>query len=294
MNIKKFLVILLLIYSCKTGSSGNISVTVEQENEFVLNIVTTDKDSLIFNRLFHELQNKNLSLEENIITIGKFFIGTPYITSTLDTEEEEHLIINLREMDCVTFVEYVTSLAICFTNKRYDFNDFAEILTLVRYQSGKIDGYLSRLHYFSHWLQDNSNKGILEIISDSIGNDVFDNKIDFMSSNSHLYKQLNDTALINKLKIIEKNISLRSMRYISKNNIKNIENKINNGDIIALASSIKGLDISHVGFAFKQNGRIYLLHASSTNKKIEVTSFPLDDYLKERNNITGVLVGRFR
>lgn len=292
---KNFLLFfILLVCSCNSGSSGNKSLISEQHNEQILNINATSSDSLIFNNLVNVFKDNNLDINELIISIGKYFIGTPYVASTLDIEDEERLIINLREMDCVTFVEYVTSLALCFTNKRYDFDDFAEILTVVRYQSGKIESYLSRLHYFSHWLQDNRDKGILDIISDSIGNAGFDNKTDFMSSNPHLYKQLNDTVLIEKLKSIEQTISTHPLKYITKDHIKIIENEIKDGDIIALSSLIKGLDISHVGFAVRQNGNIHLLHASTTSKKVEITSVPLYDYLKNRSNITGILAGRIK
>jgi hypothetical protein len=197
-------------------------------------------------------------------------------------------------MDCTTFVEYVTALALCFSAQKYDFGDFVEMLAILRYRSGKIDGYTSRLHYFSEWLQDNKKKGIITIVSDNIGNDRFDNKVDFITSNPRLYKPLTDTVLIGQIKIIEADISSWTMKYITKDNMQNIENKIYHGDIIALASSIKGLDISHVGFAIRKNGRLHLLHASSLNKKVEISSVPLDDYLNKHFNYSGILVGRVR
>ena len=45
-----------------------------------------------------------------MLEIGKFFLGTPYVTGTLETEGAEHLVVNLREYDCVTFVENVVAL----------------------------------------------------------------------------------------------------------------------------------------------------------------------------------------
>ena len=255
-------------------------------------IYTTTNDTLIFNELCSNFRNKNLSLHEYIVSVGNFFIGTSYIASTLETDREEHLVINLHEMDCVTFVEYVTALSISFYKKQYKFENFVEILTMIRYRSGIIDGYTSRLHYFSEWLQNNTQKGFLNIVSNTIGDAIFDKKVNFMTANSHLYKQLKDSAVINQLKIIEDCISSYSIKYITKNNIKNIENEIKSGDIIAFTSSIKGLDVSHVGFAVHENGKLYLLHASSDTKKVEVTSLLLVDYIINRKNITGILIGR--
>jgi len=255
-------------------------------------IVTTYEDSLIFDNLVATFRNKEMSLNEYIISIAHFFIGTPYVSSTLEIDGEEWLVVNLREVDCITFVEYVAALSLCFAKKQYDFNNFTEMLMFLRYQSGKIDGYQSRLHYFSDWLIDNQNKGIVEIVSNRIGNATFDNKVNFMTSNAHLYRQLSDSTIIEQLKTVETRISSYSMKYITKDNIKNIENEINNGDIIAFATSIKGLDISHIGFAIFKNGQLFLLHASSENKKVEISALSLSDYLEKRKNITGILAGR--
>ncbi len=46
-----------------------------------------------------------------MLEIGKFFLGTPYVVGTLETKRGEHLVVNLREFDCVTFVENVVALA---------------------------------------------------------------------------------------------------------------------------------------------------------------------------------------
>ena len=46
-----------------------------------------------------------------MLEIGKFFLGTPYVAGTLETKGAEHLVVNLREYDCVTFVENVVALA---------------------------------------------------------------------------------------------------------------------------------------------------------------------------------------
>ena len=67
---------------------------------------------------------------------------------------------------------------------------------------------------------------------------------------------------------------------------------IQTGDIIALTSAIKGLDITHTGFAIrKEDGRIHLLHASSKGK-VEISELPLADYLQGIKHNTGIIVAR--
>jgi hypothetical protein len=300
MNFKFFFLFLgLFTIAFKAGYSENNPKIEDDTNKLKIEVVATDEDSLIFEILVNDFRDNELILDglplsEYIIRIGICFLRTPYVASTLEINEDECLVINLREMDCTTFVEYVTALALCFSAQKYDFSDFVNVLTNIRYRSGKIAGYASRLHYFSDWLQDNKIKGIINIVSDNIGNDMFDNKVNFMTSNSHLYKQLVDTTWMGQIKIIEADVSSKTMKYITKDYMKNIENKIYQGDIIALASSIKGLDISHVGFAIRRNGRLHLLHASSLNKKVEISSVPLDNYLNKHFHYSGILIGRVK
>jgi hypothetical protein len=68
---------------------------------------------------------------------------------------------------------------------------------------------------------------------------------------------------------------------------------IRSGDIIALTTSIKGLDITHTGIATREaDGRIHLLHASTGSMEVEVSKLPLTDYLKDIKNNTGIMVAR--
>ena len=278
--------------SCVVKSSKDNLLLLQKEIPFDYEIITSDKDSLVFYDLVNILKNRKLSLNEYIISIGECFLGIPYVASTLEIEGDENLVVNLHEMDCTTFVEYVTAASLCFSENLYDFGDFAKLLLRIRYYDGKILGYPSRLHYFSGWLQNNHKKGVIDIISDSIGNAVFDNKVNFMTSNPHLYRQLRDAKVIEQLKEVENEVSLYRMRYISKDKILQIEKSIMDGDIIAFASSINGLDVSHVGFAVFRDGKLHLMHASSTTKQVEISSVPLYEYIKNRSNITGILVGR--
>ena len=41
-----------------------------------------------------------------MLRIGKSYLGTRYVANTLDRNEVEQLVINTKEVDCLTFVEY--------------------------------------------------------------------------------------------------------------------------------------------------------------------------------------------
>ena len=80
--------------------------------------------------------------------------------------------------------------------------------------------------------------------------------------------------------------------YIPKEQLKNYETNFQNDDIIAITTHIQGLDVAHTGVALVQNGRVYLLHASSEAKKVIVSNETLHDYLARRKNHSGVIIAR--
>ncbi|HRI60994.1 MAG TPA: DUF1460 domain-containing protein, partial [Saprospiraceae bacterium] len=92
------------------------------------------------------------------LAIARSFLGTPYVTGTLDVNETEHLVVNLRQLDCWTLVE--NSIAIALTPEG-DFPSYLAHLQELRYWGGTLDGYGSRIHYFSGWLLQAEKSGLL-------------------------------------------------------------------------------------------------------------------------------------
>jgi hypothetical protein len=68
--------------------------------------------------------------------------------------------------------------------------------------------------------------------------------------------------------------------------------KIEQGDVLLITTNIKGLDTSHLGFAYKKGGVVYLMHASSSAKKVVISSQPLKEYMAGIRSQTGIMVGR--
>ncbi|KAA6311079.1 hypothetical protein EZS27_037728, partial [termite gut metagenome] len=96
--------------------------------------------------------------EDNpVLKNGLAFVGIPYAAHTLEGGEEETLVINLHQVDCTTFVEYVLAMSLYPPPQGEAMREevFSENLRQIRYRDGKINGYTSRLHYFSDWINDN-------------------------------------------------------------------------------------------------------------------------------------------
>lgn len=245
--------------------------------------------------IFQISVDKNLSqkpINEVLVEIGKSFIGTDYLAHSLEKDGDEQLVINLFGLDCTTFVENVLALSRCVKEKQTSFEDYSEELQFIRYRDGIINGYPSRLHYFSDWIYNNVSKDIVEDITEQIGGTAIQFKLNFMSTHPESYKQLNENPdLIPQIKIQEEEISSRIYYYIPKDEVELKEKFINEGDIIAITTTVEGLDIGHLGIAVKlDDERIHLLHAPTVNTKVHITKEPLSDYLMKYKRHSGVIV----
>ncbi|PIB28816.1 hypothetical protein BFP77_09310 [Maribacter sp. 4U21] len=231
-------------------------------------------------------------LGKTMVAVGKTFLGTPYVAKTLEIDKTELLVVNLHGLDCTTFVENVLAFSLLLKNGQSSFDDFTQALETIRYKDGELDGYASRLHYFSEWIANNESKGLLKDITNEIGGKEITKPINFMSTHRDLYPFLSDDANFEKIKASEKYLNEQVICVLAQEDILANEHLIKSGDIIALTTSIKGLDITHTGIATREkDGRIHLLHASTVGKVV-VSSLPLIDYLKKIKGNTGIMVAR--
>jgi hypothetical protein len=242
-----------------------------------------------------ELSRQDLSaqtVQELAVQIGQSFIGTPYVEKTLELPGEEKLIINLSGLDCTTYLETVVTLARIAKSGVLSFEAFELELEHLRYQDGVLKDYSSRLHYFSDWIFQNQQKGIIRDITREIGGTEYPNQPSFMSENPQFYAQLSNPEFLEAIKADEAEIAQRAYYFIPKAEIETYEKNIRSGDLIAITTSIKNLDIVHVGFAVEQAGRIHLMHASTGSMKVEISSKPLSEYLKANKSQSGIMVAR--
>ena len=203
---------------------------------------------------------------------AKKMLGVPYVAGTLDGNEEEQLVVLVDSLDCTTFVE--TVLAFCIADKRgeRDYEGFRKALTHIRYRDGILNGYTSRLHYFSDWIRNNEQMGFVkECTSETACSEPKELWLDFMTTHVDSYLPMKkDPELVQEMAAHEKNWQGTVVSYIPKEklNLSPEELKIKDGDVLAMVTNIKGLDIVHVGFAFWKDNQLHLLHASSSAKKV--------------------------
>ncbi|MCI0707612.1 MAG: DUF1460 domain-containing protein [Ignavibacteriae bacterium] len=254
-----------------------------------------DPDALICARKF-ELA-VSLSLREQpigrvIVEIGKSFIGTDYLAHGIEAPGEERLVVNMRGLDCVSFCENAVVLARCIKKNAMTFDDYKKELQYIRYRGGGVDGYTSRLHYFTDYIYDGVKKGIWKDVTKEIGAS-YRKTVNFMSTHPNSYLQLKENPEF--VKVIakqEEEISKREMYYIPKGSIPGVEPDIHDGDVLAITTDIAGLDVSHTAIAIWQNSRLHMMHAPDVGSKVTITVLPLAEYLAKNKRQTGVIVAR--
>ena len=280
-KMKKVIFGWLLITFCSIalGYSQQITCSVEDKQAFEDKII--EIDGLL-----------ETDLGKTMVSVGKTFLKTPYVAKTLEIGEVETLVINFQGLDCTTFVENVLAFTLLLQHEKTDFDSFAKVLETIRYKNGKLDGYASRLHYFSEWIANNQQKGVLTDLTAEIGGKEITKEIDFMSTHRDLYPFLADDVNFEKIKASENFLNNEAICYLPQDQIEANEHLIHSGDIIALTTSIEGLDITHTGIASREkDGRIHLLHASSSGE-VTISELPLVDYLKKVDKNTGIMVAR--
>lgn len=236
---------------------------------------------------------KDKSIGDAIIEAGKSFIGTDYEANTLEINSNEELVVNLTGLDCVTFVENCLTFARCLKKGNTSFEGYKAELEKIRYRDGVIDGYGSRLHYFSDWIYNNQEKGIVKDITQEIGGVEYNKKINFISNHTSSYKQLSDKSQIENIKTAEDAINSRNYYYIPQKSIAKAYDLMQNGDIIATTTKIDGLDVTHTGYVYKgDGGGTYFLHASSKMKQVIISDNQLAEYIAEDSKKTGIMIAR--
>lgn len=229
------------------------------------------------------------------------FFDVPYVGGTLDKDKEERLIVNLRELDCTTYVETVLALAMCARNGETTFNDYCHHLCDVRYIDGKV-AYVNRQHYFTVWIEDNISQGIVSRVEDKSAFTATQTlHVDYMTTHVSSYKMLSaHKEWLPGIRKMEQQMKGRKYKYIPKSALKptaqnnsKLRKIIKDGDIIAILTSKKGLDTTHIGIASWHKDGLHLINASSIHKKVVDEPMTFYDYMQRHPSQIGIRVVRF-
>jgi len=287
--MKQILFLVSVLWMCFFCQSSQLMAQTKPDE-----IVIMPRDKEIVENILKQLKtNQKLETGLLVIEVGKLFLEVPYVANTLEVGGNEKMVINLRELDCTTFAENCLALAYTIKKENPTFNDFVDVLRFIRYRDGILNGYPSRLHYFSDWIFNNDQKKAVKSISKDIANVAIDNKVSFMSKHPEDYPALKGNPdFATDIAFQENVISNRKTWYIPKNRLFEFEHLIHDGDIIGITTNMQGMDISHVVIGIHKEGRIHLLHASLKYKKVLISNETLEQYLNTQKSATGIMVAR--
>jgi hypothetical protein len=293
MPMKKSAIILyslLFLFACQGIKKEKALAATQAKPQ---DILCEAADSATLQSLLKQFSGEKGTAMGMLVTkLGKAFLGVPYVSHTLEHGKEEPLTVESDALDCTTFAETALALARTIKSPEADLNRFARELENIRYRDGERDGYLSRLHYFSDWIRNNRQKGIVGEPAQKFGGPL-DVQVDFMSTHPESYAVLKENPeLVPEIAKQEKEVSAREYFFVPKEAIENKEQFLREGDIVGLATSIKGLDVAHVGILVEVEGRIHLLHASTQTNRVVISEEPLADMLQSKKIYTGIMIAR--
>lgn len=234
-----------------------------------------------------------------VVHIARQLLGIPYVGKTLEVNDKEQLVVNLRQLDCTTYVENVLALYLCATTRTPSYAAFCEQLRRIRYEGGTV-AYACRLHYFTQWIDDNERLGIVEEYDvDStlfVANEPL--RLRYMTQHRDLYPAIaRNDSLYQEIAERERQLDGRQTRYIPRRQLVDSEalrRAVSDGDILAIVTNKAGLDTSHIGIAVWHDDGLHLLNASSIHKRTVEEPMTLHDYMTKHPSQKGIRVIKVR
>ena len=210
------------------------------------------------------IKYQNLTLEEKLVSYSALLLNKNYKENVLigSASIDEKLTIDLENLDCFTYVEYVYALALSSSQK-----DFRRNLISLRYEDNVIS-FSKRNHFFTNWADDNNLK--------RVSNDKKINKI--LNKKDINKKYLDGIPLENKMIYYED---------VYDRDYTKLNEKIY---VVGILSSSQGLDVSHVGFLIINDNELKFRHASSKKKYRKVVD---EDFLEYIENKPGIIIYKF-
>jgi N-acetylmuramoyl-L-alanine amidase-like protein len=247
------------------------------------------------------LTRRDLPIGRAAVGVGERAEGTPYRPGTLEaylkaggSPAREPLTASLTRFDCVTLVESCLAVArVAGHDGRATWAGFGRELERMRYRGGVRRGYTSRLHYFSEWISDGAARGLVRDLGEELGGVADVRSLRFMTEHRASYPALRDDATFDEIRRIELGLDARSRFVVPTKRIPQVVDRVESGDVLAFATEIPGLDVTHAAFAYRApDGVLRVLHAPLSGGVVEVTRTTLPEYVAAIRRATGILVAR--
>jgi hypothetical protein len=248
------------------------------------------------------LSRSDAPLGRAAVRVGEQAAGTPYVASTLEAylkaggkpTSTEPLTLSLTRFDCVTLVESCLAVArVARAPAAPSWERFGREVERMRYRGGTRGDYTSRNHYFSEWISDGERRGLVRDLGAELGGIEDARPLRFMTEHRASYPALADDGVYRAIGEMERRLDARPRHVVPTAHIADVADSIQTGDVLAFATSIPGLDVSHSAMAYRDRaGVLRVLHAPLSGGVVEVTKTTLPEYVARIRRGTGILLAR--
>ena len=248
------------------------------------------------------LHRRDVPLGRTAARVGELALGTPYEAFTLEAYlraggspvRTEPLTLSLTHFDCVSLVESCLAAArVARRDAPPSWKSFAREMERMRYRGGERAGYTSRLHYFSEWIADNERRGLVRDLGRELGGVADRRPLRFMTEHRSSYPALANPEVFRAIAAIEQSLDDSARWIVPTARIPEVADRIQTGDILAFATAIEGLDVTHSAFVYRDPGGVLrVLHAPLSDGAVEITRTTLPEYVANIRKSTGILVAR--
>jgi hypothetical protein len=242
------------------------------------------------------------ALGRSAARVGELATGTPYEPGTLDAylrggggpPSIEPLTLSLTRFDCVTLVDACLAVGrVAAAAEAPSWERFGREVERMRYRGGERRGYGSRLHYFSEWISDGAARGLVRDLGPELGGVEDTRPLRFMTEHRSSYPALSDEGVFSAISAMERRLDTQPRRVVPVARIPDVVEHIATGDVLAFATAIPGLDVTHAAFAYRDRGGLLrVLHAPLSGGVVEITGVELPAYVAAIRRATGILVAR--
>lgn len=264
-------------------------------------------------QLYHEINaKKNLTLNQRLHFFSAYFKNKPYQLGALGEGEQglydQYPLYRTDAFDCLTYVE--TVIALSLSN---NLEQFTQTLKKIRYHNGQAN-FIQRNHFTSlDWNKNNQHllKDITTKIIDKTRQPIYKTAIatinkpawySHFTTNNIRLSQTTPNLTAQRLHQLKQQgrklaVTQASINYLPISKLfshgkakQELFNQIPDGAIIEivrpnwnLADKIGTcLNVSHLGFAIRKNGKLYFREASQLKKKVRDSLLAV--YLKKYIN----------
>ena len=225
------------------------------------------------------LQSLPPTLIERIEQVSAQAKGTPYFLGPLgegpDAPFDKKPLINLKQVDCVTFCEQTLALALSQNHEQA-----VRVLQKIRYKAGEIKMECRNHYTMADWTV--NNRWLMEDISERLAGHQW-------LSRTISHQQLFAAQKFVGIQVREPD-RLTRIAYIPDTHIESILPQLKSGDMGVLIQNHPGIFAAHIGFMIQKEGQWFYRNATSIGPK-EVVDTPLAELitsLKKSKRLIGM------